>query len=98
MNDYLFALMLCPADSYRGEWMLKEIIAGGNFGHYAASKKQGLVKRVWADRKQHLKLLRFYFSEALWVEIDFWKTVIATIPTRIKYRSLSLGAVKKHGH
>ena len=28
-------LMLCQPDRYRGEWMLREIMAGGNFGFYA---------------------------------------------------------------
>lgn len=83
-------LMLCPPDSYRGEWMLREIMAGGNFGHHAEREKHGTLRRVLAGRLRHLKLMRFDFWEEFWVEVNFCKAVITTLPTRIKYRTLSL--------
>jgi len=83
-------LMLCPPDSYRGEWMLREIMAGGNFGHHAGREKHGTLRRVLAGRLRHLKLMRFDFWEEFWVEVNFCKAVITTLPTRIRYRTLSL--------
>ena len=83
-------LMLCPPDSYRGEWMLREIMAGGNFGHYAEREKHAVIRRVMEGRLRHLKLMRFDFWEEFWVEVNFCKAVITTLPTRIRYRTLSL--------
>lgn len=83
-------LMLCPPDSYRGEWMLREIMAGGNFGHHAGREKHGTLRRVMAGHLRHLKLMRFDFWEEFWVEVNFCKAVITTLPTRIRYRTLSL--------
>ena len=83
-------LMLCPPDSYRGEWMLREIMAGGNFGHHAGREKHGTLRRVMEGRLRHLKLMRFDFWEEFWVEVNFCKAVITTLPTRIRYRTLSL--------
>jgi hypothetical protein len=83
-------LMLCPPDSYHGEWMLREIMAGGNFGHHAGREKHGTLRRVMEGRLRHLKLMRFDFWEEFWVEVNFCKAVITTLPTRIRYRTLSL--------
>lgn len=83
-------LMLCQPDSYRGEWMLREIMAGGNFGHHAGREKHGTLRRVMEGRLRHLKLMRFDFWEEFWVEVNFCKAVITTLPTRIRYRTLSL--------
>lgn len=83
-------LMLCQPDSYRGEWMLREIMAGGNFGHHAGREKHGTLRRVMEGRLRHLKLMRFDFWEEFWVEVNFCKAVITTLPTRIRYRTISL--------
>ena len=88
-------LMLCPPDSYRGEWMLREIMAGGNFGHHAEREKHGTLRRVLAGRLRHLKLMRFDFWEEFWVEVNFCKAVITTLPTSIKYRTLSLRTIPR---
>jgi hypothetical protein len=88
-------LMLCPPDSYRGEWMLREIMAGGNFGHHAEREKHGTLRRVLAGRLRHLKLMRFDFWEEFWVEVNFCKAVITTLPIRIKYRTLSIRDIQR---
>lgn len=88
-------LMYFRKDRYRGEWMLREIMAGGNFGKFADSGRRGLLSRVMAGRLRHLKLMRFDFWESLWVELRFWKAVVKTIPLRIKYRTLSLRNVAR---
>ena len=88
-------LMLCHPDKKRGEWMLREIMAGGNFGNFADSRKRGLFSRVMAGRLRHLKLMRFDFYESFWFELHFWKNVVKSIPLCIKYRTLSLRNVKR---
>ena len=88
-------LMYCRKDQYRGKWMLREIMAGGNFGYFADSRKWGLFSRVMAGRLRHLKLMRFDFWESFWLELHFWKNVVKSIPLRIKYRTLSLRNLKR---
>jgi len=83
-------LLLCQPDSYRGEWMLREIMAGGNFGWYAERQKYGMLRRFFEGRKRHLQLMQFDFREILWLELHFWMRIVMTLPTRIKYRKLSL--------
>ena len=43
-------LMLCEKDGYRGAWMLREIMSGGNFGRYAERQRHGVIRRVLAGR------------------------------------------------
>jgi len=69
---------------------LREIMAGGNFGHHAGREKHGTLRRVMEGRLHHLKLMRFDFWEEFWVEVNICKAVITTLPTRIRYRTLSL--------
>ena len=88
-------LMLCQPDSYRGEWMLREIMAGGNFGHYAEREKHAVIRRVMEGRLRHLKLMRFDFWEEFWVEVNFCKAVVTTLPIRIKYRTLSIRDIQR---
>ena len=83
-------LMLCQPDSFRGEWMLREVMAGGNFGHYAKRQQQGLWRQFFASKRRRLHIMRFDFWEVFWCEVNFWKTIVHTLPTRIKYRTLSL--------
>ena len=84
------AKMIGYPDSYRGEWMLREIMAGGNFGWYAERQKHNVFRRVLEGRLRHLRLMPFDFWEMVWLELRFWKAVVVTLPTRIKYRTLSL--------
>ena len=88
-------LMLGEADSYRGEWLLREIMAGGNFGFYAEQRQQGFFRRVWADQKRSLRLMRFSFWDMLWTELRFWRAVAVTLPERIRRRSWSLAEANK---
>jgi hypothetical protein len=88
-------LMLGEADSYRGEWLLREIMAGGNFGFYAAQRQQGVFPRVWAGQKRSLRLMRFSFWDMLWTELRFWRAVAVTLPERIRRRSWSLAEANK---
>ena len=83
-------LMLCQPDSYRGEWMLREIMEGGNFGHYAKRQEQGLWRRFFLSKRRQMQLMRFDFKEMAWVETKYWEAIIKTLPKRIRYRTLSL--------
>lgn len=89
------ARMIAPKDDYRGAWMLREIMAGGNFGFYAPQRQQGVFRRVWAGRMRNLKMMRFDFWEMFWVELNFWKAVAVTLPERIRRRSWSLAEANK---
>lgn len=87
-------LMLCQPDAYRGEWMLREVMAGGNFGCYAQRQQQGLWRRFFATKRRRLHLMRFDFWEVLWCEVSFWERFIHTLPERIRRRSWSLAEAK----
>lgn len=96
------SLMFCKKDGRRGEWMLREIMAGGNFGRYAERKKMGYWHRIAASEWRQIKMMPFDFWEVLWHELRFWAYIARTIPTRIRRRSWSLNKAdirdaKKHG-
>ena len=87
--------MVCKPDDYRGEWMLREIMAGGNFGQYAQRRAQGKWRRMFAGRLRRLRLMRFNFWEVFWLEANFWKRIVQTLPERIRRRSFSLAEADK---
>lgn len=87
-------LMISPQDSQRGVWMLREIMSGGNFGHYASRQQKGMWQRFFAGKIRHLQLMRFNFWEMLWMELSYWSTIFNTLPERIRRRSLSLREAK----
>lgn len=88
------ALMVGRTDSWRGKWMLRRIMEGGNFGQYAPQKQHGLWRNFVTARWEQVKLMRFDFWEVLWIEIKFWKRFFELIPARIRYRTLSLNSIK----
>lgn len=88
-------LMLCEPDSYRGEWMLREIMDGGNFGNYAPREQHSVWRRFFLSKMNRLKMLRFSFWEIFWQEVKYWKNIVKTIPIRIKYRTISLRDVQR---
>lgn len=83
-------LMLCKPDAYRGEWMLREMMAGGNFGRYAQRQQYGVLRRVMESKRRSLQLMRFDFWEMFWCEVNYWISILKYMPKRIKYRTLSL--------
>ena len=87
--------MLCKPDAYRGQWLLRDMMDGGDFGRYATSKHHRDIRRIIENRWRHLKLLRFSFAEVFWGGINFWVSVIRTMPQRIRYRTLSLRHVSE---
>ena len=89
------ALMLCDPDSYRGEWLLRVIMTGGNFGKYAQRRHQGLWRRFFAGKLRHLRLMPFIFWEVFWLEMKSYKGIVLTLPERIRGRSFSLREARK---
>ena len=83
-------LMLCEPDRYRGEWLLREVMKGGNMGHHARWQHQGMWRRFFALRLHQLRLIRFNFWEVFWIEMYFCKVFIQRLPERIRRRSFSL--------
>lgn len=83
-------LMVGEPDARRGEMLLREIMAGGNFGQYAALERDGLWRRLAGSKWRRLRLMGFDFREVIWMEADYWANIVRTLPTRIRYRSLSL--------
>ena len=82
-------MMLCEAKSYRGEWLLREIMEGGNFGHYAG-KDQSFFRRRMAILTRGLRMMRFNFWEMTWTNLKFWTYILLSIPERIRRGHWSL--------
>lgn len=85
-EEYLIA----PMDEKRGKMLLRQIMEGGNFGHYHPDKQYGLGRRILVKNKHRLQMFRFDFREAFWIELEYITFIIKTIPTRIKRRKWSL--------
>lgn len=83
--------MYCKKDSYRGEWMLREMMEGGNFGRSAKRKKTNNDILYSLRKHKHIwQLVPFAPAEVLFLELKCMKDIIIRIPERIKYRKLSL--------
>lgn len=67
--------MICKADQKEGEFLLGDIVKGGNFGKYNEQTKVYAVnerwKRGWFTIRHNVKYLFHYPSET--VAIPFWK-------------------------
>lgn len=81
-------LMICEPDAWRGELLLREVMDGGNFGHYAL--QDGIWRQWFASKVRHARLMRFDFREVVWMEVNYWKTIVKTLPERVRRRSLSM--------
>lgn len=80
-------LLIVPVDEWRGKFLLREIIKGGNFGKYSQERRQNGLGRFLLGRKKHLRLLRFDFKETIWFELKYWIMQIEKTSLRIKRRS-----------
>lgn len=69
------SILLCAPNVRDGEFLLKEILRGGNFGQYddrnKSYKTNQRFKRGLFNVKRNLRFLRYYPSEVLW--IPAWK-------------------------
>jgi len=90
------ALMLCKPDKYRGKWLLRFIMAEGNFGYYAQHVKvKSDVVYFLKKEYRHLKLLPFAPSEMMWLELRHWKDLFGMLPERIERGRLSLRNIQR---
>lgn len=72
--------MICKPSKTDGEFLLNEILLGGNFGHYDIRLAGDTrLKRSWLQTKRNLLQLRYYPSEVLW-----------SVPWRLKVKIINL--------
>ena len=83
--------MLCEPDAYRGKWLLKEILSGGNFGFYDSRYNKGILRRWVKDRIRAVRFIPFDPVEVIWCEFRYWKATISLIPKRMRVGKLALG-------
>lgn len=84
-------LMISEPDSRRGEWLLRDMMTNGNFGHYAKrlqtdSDLTFFVRKV----KYQIQMVPFAPAEMVWLELDYIKKLFKRIPDRIRHGRLSL--------
>ena len=60
--------LLVPADERRGQFLLNEVLEGGNFGWYdgRVSHDQGRLSKNIRRFKRDIRLLKYFPSECLW--------------------------------
>lgn len=88
------SMMLTRPSRRRGRWMLDRIVSGGNFGmHGDGGQTHGLWQTFVSQRRHHWELMKFCPSEGIaYLRFDaelLW-SLVATIPERIRRRSLRL--------
>ena len=84
-------LMLCEANAKRGQQLLDEILAGGNFGKFSERKKTDSdIVFIIRKERMRLQLASINPSEMLWVELNHWREVFSRLPERIRRGRLSL--------
>ena len=66
-------LLLCEPNAAEGEFLLSEILRGGNFGQYDERNKHlptvGHLKRGVENVKRNLRFLKHYPNEVLWAPV-----------------------------
>lgn len=83
--------MLCEPDAKRGQQLLDEILAGGNFGKFSDRKKtESDIVFIIRKERMRLQMASINPSEMLWVELNHWREVFSRLPERIRRRRLSL--------
>ena len=88
------SLMLCKPDEFRGRWLLREILKGGNFGRHVGGDRLKLLYWWFGRRKKSLSYWRFDLAETFWAEVDYLENVVKRTSVRIRLRKLSLRDVK----
>lgn len=88
-------LMLCEPDSYRGAWMLREVMEGGNFGRGFKQHQHGIWRQFFERRWRSWGLLRFDAFEVCCTEVAYAMHLLRSIPERIRRRSFSLAEANK---
>lgn len=84
------SLMLCEPDSYRGEWMLRDIMSGGNFGLYSQRQSLGLWRKFCAKVSRRVRMLTLDPAEVPYSLVHYLQGVVERMIGRIRRRILSL--------
>lgn len=88
-KEYLIA----PVDEKRGKMLLAVMMEGGNFGHYSQQIQKGFsITGALRSRFEKYKFLRFNARETIWGELNYVGRFVASIPERVRRRSLTLRA------
>lgn len=87
--------MIAEPNRYRGEWLLRYIMEGGNFGFYKpkdeSDKSDSILRSVWKGRVNAFKTILVWpeMARPIWrSEWDFLSYLISSIPKRIRQRTL----------
>jgi hypothetical protein len=84
--------MIAEPNRYRGEWLLRYIMEGGNFGTYKPRDESGnMFRMVWNGRIEVFKTILVWpeMARPIWrSEWDFLSYLISSIPKRIRQRTL----------
>lgn len=84
-------LMLCEPDDCLGRMLLREIMEGGNFGHYAQRQQTDSDVTFFLRKIRHqMELFPFAPSEMIWQEMKYIKGLFKRLPERIRHGRLSL--------
>lgn len=70
-------LLLCESNKTEGEFLLSEILLGGNFGHYDDRITRISIEDRWSNGVENLKrnftYLKRYTGEVMWIPVwKFW--------------------------
>lgn len=84
------SLMLCRPDEWRGRWLLRQVMQGGNFGQYGKESRLRGIPRWFNDRLRMLRWFPFDPVNVLFKELRYWRATLFLIPARIKKRELFL--------
>ena len=84
------SLMLCRPNEWRGRWLLRQVMQGGNFGQYSKESKLRGLPRWFNDRLRMLRWFPFDPVNVLFKELRYWRATLFLIPARIKKRELFL--------
>lgn len=67
--------MICEPSEKEGRFLLKEVMAGGNFGHHDSRVNDLGMKGIWKDKViqlQHVLLIASHYpSEVFWTPVWF---------------------------
>lgn len=86
-------LLPVPPAKQKGQWMLKQVLRKGNFGHHDRHRQDVLWRDVLRQKLELLPLAWFepeFIGTMVTDEWHYWMTIVRKLPERIRYHSLSL--------
>lgn len=84
-------LMLCRPDKFRGRWLLRDVMHGGNFGKHVANGPRLKWLYWWLNRRRSsLSHWCFDVPETLGAELEYWMNFMRNVSLRIRLGKISL--------